>query len=173
MDIPYYVESNWKQINPICSEYWGLDKTQTYIYSSSSRFWAKYKRLNYTTSTSIIDSRDLVEVSWNLICYVRFCCQNNVLKKQSELLTLRTIYSCNTQSLDFYYQALSKVGIHLTEQSNQHRICHLVPDCPVCHRTVRWTSGATAPCAPTVTCRGEQCMSEVRAQKSEGTGLSM
>jgi hypothetical protein len=55
---------------------------------------------------------------------VRFCCQNNVLKKQSELLTLRTIYSCNTQSLDFYYQALSKVGIHLTEQSNQHSIHH-------------------------------------------------
>jgi hypothetical protein len=42
----------------------------------------------------------------------------------------------------------------------------------IIHRIVRWASGATALYAPTVTCRNEQCMSEVRAQKSEGTGLS-
>jgi hypothetical protein len=42
----------------------------------------------------------------------------------------------------------------------------------VCHRNVWFASGATALCAPTVVCRDEQCMSQVRAQKSEGIGLS-
>jgi hypothetical protein len=31
------------------------------------------------------------------------------------------------------------------------------PECPVCHRTVRWASGATTPCAPTVVCSDELC----------------
>jgi hypothetical protein len=42
----------------------------------------------------------------------------------------------------------------------------------IIHRTIRWGSGATALCTTTVTCHDEHCKSEVRAQKSEGTGLS-
>jgi hypothetical protein len=45
------------------------------------------------------------------------------------------------------------------------------PDCPVCHRTVRWASGATSPYAPTVDCAELQWWT-VSRQKSKGTGLS-
>jgi hypothetical protein len=42
----------------------------------------------------------------------------------------------------------------------------------IIHRTVRCVTGATTLCAPTVICHDEQCKSEVRVQKSEGTRLS-
>jgi hypothetical protein len=45
------------------------------------------------------------------------------------------------------------------------------PDCLVCHRTVRCTSGAMTLCANGRLCRDEQWMSKVWAQ-SEGTRLS-
>jgi hypothetical protein len=40
------------------------------------------------------------------------------------------------------------------------------PDCPVCHRTVRWASGATTPYAPTVD-YAESTVVNSAAQKSE------
>jgi hypothetical protein len=45
------------------------------------------------------------------------------------------------------------------------------PDCPVYHRTVRCTSGATANCAQRSTLQSEQCKSDVRAdgQRSHRT----
>jgi hypothetical protein len=46
------------------------------------------------------------------------------------------------------------------------------PDCPVCHRTVRCTSGATATCAQRSTLQSEQCNSDVRADGQRGTVLS-
>jgi hypothetical protein len=46
------------------------------------------------------------------------------------------------------------------------------PDCPVCHRTVRCTSGATAICAQRSTLQSEQWNSDVRAASQRGTGLS-
>ena len=46
------------------------------------------------------------------------------------------------------------------------------PDCPVCHRTVRCTSGATAICAQRSTLQSEQCKSDVREDGQRGTGLS-
>jgi hypothetical protein len=46
------------------------------------------------------------------------------------------------------------------------------PDCPVCHRTVRCASGATATCAQRSTLQSEQCKSDVRADGQRGTGLS-
>jgi hypothetical protein len=46
------------------------------------------------------------------------------------------------------------------------------PDCPVCHRTVRCTSGATTTCAQQSTLQSEQCNSDVRAAGQRGTGLS-
>jgi hypothetical protein len=45
-------------------------------------------------------------------------------------------------------------------------------DCPVCHRTVRCTSRATATCAQRLTLQSEQCNSDVRADGQRGTGLS-
>jgi hypothetical protein len=46
------------------------------------------------------------------------------------------------------------------------------PDCPVCHRTVRCTGGATAIYAQRLTLQSEQCKSDVRADGQRGTGLS-
>jgi hypothetical protein len=46
------------------------------------------------------------------------------------------------------------------------------PDCPVYHRTVRCTSGATVICAQRSTLQSEQCNSDVRANDQRGTGLS-
>jgi hypothetical protein len=46
------------------------------------------------------------------------------------------------------------------------------PDCPVCHRTVRCTSRATAICAQRSTLQSEQWNSDVRAASQRGTGLS-
>jgi hypothetical protein len=46
------------------------------------------------------------------------------------------------------------------------------PDCPVCHRTVRCTSGATTICAQRSTLQSEQCNSDVRAEGQRGIGLS-
>jgi hypothetical protein len=46
------------------------------------------------------------------------------------------------------------------------------PDCSVCHRTVRCTSGATAIYAQRSTLQSEQCNSDVRADGQRGTGLS-
>jgi hypothetical protein len=46
------------------------------------------------------------------------------------------------------------------------------PDCLVCHRTVRYTSGATAICVQRSTLQSEQCNSDVRAEGQRGTGLS-
>jgi hypothetical protein len=45
-------------------------------------------------------------------------------------------------------------------------------NCPVRHRTVRCTSGATAICAQRSTLQSKQCNSDVRAEGQRGTGLS-
>jgi hypothetical protein len=45
-------------------------------------------------------------------------------------------------------------------------------DCPVCHRTVRCTSGATATYVQRSTLQSEQYKSDVRADGQSGTGLS-
>jgi hypothetical protein len=42
------------------------------------------------------------------------------------------------------------------------------PDCPVCHRTVRWASGATTICAQRPTLTDEQCSGRSQSRKSEG-----
>jgi hypothetical protein len=49
---------------------------------------------------------------------------------------------------------------------SQAQLRYNLPDCPVCHRTVRCTSGATAICAQWSTLTDEQC-SIVPRQKSE------
>jgi hypothetical protein len=46
------------------------------------------------------------------------------------------------------------------------------PDCPVCHRTVRCTNGATTICTQRSTLQSEQCKSDVRADRQRGTRLS-
>jgi hypothetical protein len=46
------------------------------------------------------------------------------------------------------------------------------PNCPVCHRIVRCTSGATAICVQRLTLQSKQCNSDVRADGQRGTGLS-
>jgi hypothetical protein len=46
------------------------------------------------------------------------------------------------------------------------------PDCPVYHRTVWCTSGATAICAQRSTLQSEQWILDVRAASQRGTGLS-
>jgi hypothetical protein len=46
------------------------------------------------------------------------------------------------------------------------------PDCPVRHRTVRCTSGATTTCAQRSTLQSEQWILDVRATSQRGTGLS-
>jgi hypothetical protein len=46
------------------------------------------------------------------------------------------------------------------------------PDCPVYHRTVRCTSGATVICVQRSTLQSEQCNLDVRADGQRGTGLS-
>jgi hypothetical protein len=46
------------------------------------------------------------------------------------------------------------------------------PDCPVCHRTVWCTGGATAICVQWSTLQSEQYKSDVRADGQRGTGLS-
>jgi hypothetical protein len=46
------------------------------------------------------------------------------------------------------------------------------PDCPVCHWTVRCTSGATAICAQRSTLQSEQWNSDLRAASQRGTRLS-
>jgi hypothetical protein len=66
-------------------------------------------------------------------------------------------------------------------RENEGALRYNSPDCPVCHRTVRCATGLSGvPAsngypAPMVdcksTCHGEQCTTEVRAAKSEGTGL--
>jgi hypothetical protein len=49
---------------------------------------------------------------------------------------------------------------------SQAQLRYKSPDCPVCHRTVRCTSGATAICAQWSTLTDEQCRTVTR-QKSE------
>jgi hypothetical protein len=49
---------------------------------------------------------------------------------------------------------------------SQAQLCYNSPDCPLCHQTVRCTSGATAICAQRSTLMDEQC-STVSRQKSE------
>jgi hypothetical protein len=55
---------------------------------------------------------------------------------------------------------------------SQAQLRYNSPDCPVCHRTVRCTSGATATCAQRSTLQSEQWNSDVRAASQRGTGLS-
>jgi hypothetical protein len=55
---------------------------------------------------------------------------------------------------------------------SQAQLRYNSPDCPVCHRTVRCTSGATTICAQRPTLQSEQCNSDVRAEGQRGTGLS-
>jgi hypothetical protein len=45
-------------------------------------------------------------------------------------------------------------------------------DCPVCHRTVRCSSGATTICVQRSTLQSQQCNSDVRVEGRRGTGLS-
>jgi hypothetical protein len=47
-----------------------------------------------------------------------------------------------------------------------------IGQCPVAHRTVRCTSGATAICAQRSTLQNEQCNSECQSRSQRGTGLS-
>jgi hypothetical protein len=49
---------------------------------------------------------------------------------------------------------------------SQTQLCYNSPDCLVCHRTVRCTSGATTICAQRSTLTDEQC-STIPQQKSE------
>jgi hypothetical protein len=49
---------------------------------------------------------------------------------------------------------------------SQAQLCYNSPNCPVCHRTVRCTSGATVICVQRSTLTDEQC-STVSRQKSE------
>jgi hypothetical protein len=46
------------------------------------------------------------------------------------------------------------------------------PNCPVCHRTVRCATGATAICAQRSTLQSVQWISDIRAASQRGTGLS-
>jgi hypothetical protein len=55
---------------------------------------------------------------------------------------------------------------------SQAQLRYNSPDCPVCHRTVRCTSRATAICTQRSTLQSEQCNSDVRAEGQRGTGLS-
>jgi hypothetical protein len=55
---------------------------------------------------------------------------------------------------------------------SQAQLRYNSPDCPVCHRTVRCTGGATAICAQRSTLQSEQWNSDVRAASQRGTGLS-
>jgi hypothetical protein len=67
----------------------------------------------------------------------------------------------------------TRTGALRTSHSREFRdtLRYNLPDCPVCHRTVRRASGATAPYAPTVDCAESTVMNNV-AQKSEVTVLS-
>jgi hypothetical protein len=55
---------------------------------------------------------------------------------------------------------------------SQPQLRYNSPDCPVCHRTVRYTSGAMATCAQRSTLQSEQWNSDVRTEGQRGTGLS-
>jgi hypothetical protein len=55
---------------------------------------------------------------------------------------------------------------------SQAQLRYNSPDCPVCHRTIRCTSGATTTCAQRLTLQSEQWKSDVRAASQRGTGLS-
>ena len=55
---------------------------------------------------------------------------------------------------------------------SQAQLRYNSPDCPVCHRTVRCTSGATTICTQRSTLQSEQCNSDVRAEGQRGTRLS-
>jgi hypothetical protein len=55
---------------------------------------------------------------------------------------------------------------------SQAQLRYNSPDCPVCDRTVRCTSGATAICVQRSTLQSEQCNSDVRAEGQRGTVLS-
>jgi hypothetical protein len=55
---------------------------------------------------------------------------------------------------------------------SQAQLRYNSPDCPMCHRTVRCTNGATATCAQRSTLQSEQCNSDVRVDGQRGTGLS-
>jgi hypothetical protein len=54
---------------------------------------------------------------------------------------------------------------------SQAQLRYNSPDCLVCHRTIRCTSGATAICAQRSTLQSEQCNSDVRAEGQRGTAL--
>jgi hypothetical protein len=55
---------------------------------------------------------------------------------------------------------------------SQAQLRYNSPDCLVCHRTVRCTSGATAICVQRSTLQSEQCNLDVRAEGQRGIGLS-
>jgi hypothetical protein len=68
------------------------------------------------------------------------------------------------------HQGESARTLHL--RVSQAQLRYNSPDCPVCHRTVRCTCGATTICAQRSTLQSEQWNSDVRAVSQRGTGLS-
>jgi hypothetical protein len=76
---------------------------------------------------------------------------------------------CTTRQCPVH-QGESAQTLHLQVSQAQLRYNSL--DCPVCHRTVRCTSGATTICTQRSTLQSEQCNSDVRAEGQRGTGLS-
>ena len=75
--------------------------------------------------------------------------------------------------------ATKQCSVHQGESSqtsqlrvSQAQLRYNSPNSPVCHRTVRCTSRATATCAQRSTLQSEQCNSVIRADGQRGTGLS-
>jgi hypothetical protein len=68
------------------------------------------------------------------------------------------------------HQGVSARTLHL--RVSQAQLRYNSPDCPVHHRTVRCTSGATTIYAQRSTLQSEQWNSDVRAASQRGTGLS-
>jgi hypothetical protein len=68
------------------------------------------------------------------------------------------------------HQGASAQTLHLLVSQAQLR--YNSPDCPVCHRTVRCTSGATAIYAQRSTLQSEEWNLDVRAASQRGTELS-
>jgi hypothetical protein len=68
------------------------------------------------------------------------------------------------------HQSASAQTLHL--RVFQAHLRYNSPDCPVCHRTVRCTSGATAICAQRSTLQSEQYCGRSQSSGQRGTGLS-
>jgi hypothetical protein len=68
------------------------------------------------------------------------------------------------------HQGESAGTLHL--RVSQAQLCYNSPDCPVHHRTVRCTSGATTICAQRSTLTDEQYRRKSQSSGQRGTGLS-